>query len=152
MPDEVGGLLWGGLAGAHACAHIPWYAGITKTPHAYNIDTTKPLSERETTFTSYYNERSAYWVFINIFDLVNLFYQKTIGEVQPVWEEWEKNLFKLQPAVEQVALELYDKDRDLAIEFLTSYSNAKGREALEMAKGMLGKILTIIAHHNTPWF
>jgi dipeptidase len=103
------------------------------------------------TFNSHYNEKSAYWAFINVFDLVNLFYQKTIDEVQPVWEEWEEKLFKLQPTVEKAALELYEKNRNLAREYLTGYSNAKGHEAFKMAKDMVSKLLTIIAHHNTPW-
>ena len=152
MPDEVGGLLWGGFAGAHACAHIPWYVGIRETPKAYNVATVQPPSGPGERSWSEYDKGSAYWAFINVFDLVNLFYQKTIDEVQPVWEEWEEKLFKLQPAIEEVALELYGKDPELAVDFLTSYSNAKGQEAFEMAKTMVGKLLTIIAHHNTPWF
>ena len=151
MPNPVGGLLWGGLAGAHSSAHIPWYVGIKKTPPAYNIDTVKPPSGSEILGHADYDERSAYWAFINVFDLVNLFYQKTIDEVQPVWEAWEDKLFALQPAIENAALELHAKDPDLAAEFLTLYSNAKGQEAFEMAKAMVGKLLTIIAHHNTPW-
>jgi dipeptidase len=152
MPNPVGGLLWGGFTGAHACAHIPLYVGIRETPKAYNVATVQPPSGPGGRYWSEYDEKSAYWAFINVFDLVNLFYQKTIDEVQPVWEDWEDKLFKLQPVVEEAALELYGKDPELAVDFLNSYSNAKCIEALEMCRDMFRKILTIIAHHNTPWF
>lgn len=143
LPNPIGGLLWGGLAAAWANAHVPWYAGITRTPTAYNIGTNNPHG------SSQYDSKSAYWVYETVTCLVNLFYRNTIDEVLPVWEAWEDKLFKIQPTIEKTALELYEKDPELAVDFLTSYSNAKGTEAHEMAKAMIHKLLTIIAKHNT---
>jgi dipeptidase len=143
LPNPIGGVLWGGLAAAWANAHVPWYVGITKTPEPYNKGTVlKGIGVG-------YDENSAYWVYETVTNLVNLFYRMTIDEVLPVWEAWEDRLYAMQPSVEGAALELYEKDKDLAIEYLTSYSNAKGLEALNMGKEMIKKLLTIIARNNS---
>jgi hypothetical protein len=63
---------------------------------------------------------------------------------------WEETNFRLQNAVERTALELYEDDPELAVDFLTSYSCAKATEALEMAKRMTAKLHTIISHFNAP--
>jgi dipeptidase len=143
LPNPIGGVLWGGLAASWANAHIPWYAGITKTPEAYNVGINAPGGISE------YDGNSAYWIYETVTSLVNLFWRNTIDEVLPVWRTWEDQLFAAQPTVEKTALELYRENPALATEFLTSYSNAKGIEALEMAKGMIPKLLTIIARRNT---
>jgi hypothetical protein len=81
---------------------------------------------------------------------VNLFYTATKDEVIPKWREWEETLYKLQPIIEKVSLELYEHDPDLAIEFLTTYSCSKGVEAFEMDKKMINRLHTIISHYNAP--
>jgi hypothetical protein len=68
----------------------------------------------------------------------------TIDEVLPVWEKWEDKLYAMQPAVEKTALELYEKDKSLAADFLTDYSCSRATEALEMAKNMIPKLITKI--------
>ncbi len=97
-----------------------------------------------------YDDRSAYWIFRVVTNLVNLFYTATKDEVIPVWREWEERNFRLQPAIEKVVLELYKEDPDLAVEFLTGYSCCKASEALEMARKMTDRLHTIISHYNAP--
>jgi dipeptidase len=143
LPNPIGGLLWGGLGAAWANGHTPWYAGITKTPEAYNNGKNNSIGRGT------YDEESAYWAFETVTNLVNLFYRNTIDQVLPVWEEWEDHLFEMQHTVEKVALELYEKDPELALDYLTGYSNLKGSEALEMARDMITKLLTLIAVKNT---
>jgi dipeptidase len=97
-----------------------------------------------------YDPRSAYWNFRIVTNLVNLFYTATKDEVIPAWREWEETNFRLQPAVERTALDLYEDDPELTVEFLTSYSCAKATEALDMAKRMTVRLHTIISHFNAP--
>jgi dipeptidase len=97
-----------------------------------------------------YDPRSAYWNFRIVTNLVNLFYTATKDEVIPIWREWEEINYRLQPAVEKTAMELYIEDPALAVEFLTTYSCAKASEALNMAKEMTVKLHSIIAHYNAP--
>jgi len=43
----------------------------------------------------------------------------------------EDEFFTLQPAIEKTALELYKKDPELAVKFLTEYSVMKGNKVLD---------------------
>ena len=81
---------------------------------------------------------------------MNLFYTATKDEIIPAWREWEKNNYKLQGAIEKTALELYEDDPALAIDFITTYSCAKASEAVVMAKEMTIKLHSIISHYNAP--
>ena len=151
MPNPIGGVLWAGLSEGATSGRLPWYVGMIRTPEPYTIGiqeegpiATKPFSG------SIYDEHSAYWVFRVVSNLVNLFYTATKSEVIPVWRKWEDKLYELQPVVEKAALALYEEDPKLAVEFLTSYSNSKALEALEMAKEMTVRLHTIIAHYNAP--
>jgi dipeptidase len=138
MPNPIGGLIWTGLAEGATSAHVPFYSGIAKTPKAY------------TAGSQVYDEESAYWTFRQISNLVNLFYTSTKDKVIPVWREWEEELYALQPVIEKAASELFQKNPGMAEEYITSYSNMKATEALEIAKSMTTKLHTIIAHCNTP--
>ena len=63
---------------------------------------------------------------------------------------WEEKLYNLQNTIEEAALLLYNQNPKLANEFLTSYSNSKAIEALEMTKNMIKRLHTLIAHYNGP--
>jgi dipeptidase len=151
MPNPIGGVLWAGLSEGATSGRLPWYVGMTKTPEPYTIGIQKegPIASKPF-LGSIYNEESAFWVFRVVTNLVNLFYTATKGEVIPVWRKWEDKLYELQPVVEKAALALYKEDPKLAVEFLTSYSNSKALEALEMAREMTVRLHTIIAHYNAP--
>jgi dipeptidase len=145
MPNSVGGLLWTGLAEGATGPHVPFYSGITTTPKAYTVG-----SQKRDYSGSIYDEESAYWTFRQISNLVNLFYTATKDEVIPVWRKWQEELYALQPSIEKTALDLFQKNPSMAEEYVTSYSNMKATEALEIAISMITKLHTIIAHCNTP--
>ena len=151
MPNAIGGLLWTGLGEAATSGHVPFYSGITKTPKAYTIGSQRNYpNPTEALSGSIYDEKSAYWTFRHVSNLVNLFYTATKEEVIPVWQKWEDNLYRLQPVIEKTASQLYEKSPSMAREFITSYSNWKATEALETAESMIKRLLTIIAHCNSP--
>jgi dipeptidase len=151
MPDPVGGLIWASVGEGATTPHIPFYSCVKQTPKPYTTGKQDDVALREDPFSgSVYDENSAYWVFRVVTNLVNLFYTATKGEVIPVWRKWEDKLYELQPVVEKAALALYKDDPKLAVEFLTSYSNSKALEALEMAREMTVRLHTIIAHYNAP--
>jgi len=150
MPNPIGGLIWAGIGEGATAGRIPWYSGMTRTPEPYTIGTRPYRPVRDPQAMNPYDERSAYWIFRVVTNLVNLFYTATKDEVIPVWREWEDGNFRLQPAIEKVVLELYKEDPDLAVEFLTGYSCCRASEALEMARKMTDRLHTIISHYNAP--
>jgi dipeptidase len=151
MPNAIGGLLWTGLGEGATSGHVPFYSGITNTPEVYTIGCQGHYpNPTEVLSGSIYDEKSAYWTFRHVSNLVNLFYTATKDEVIPVWQKWEDDLYGLQPSIEKSALELFEKNPSLAYDFITSYSNWKATEALDMAQSMIRRLITIIAHCNSP--
>jgi len=150
MPNPIGGVIWAGIGEGATVGRIPWYSGIKQTPEPYAIGTRIPDRDRNPFIMNMYDERSAYWIFRVVTNLVNLFYTATKDVVIPAWRNWEDDNFKLQPAVEKTALQLYDTDAETALRFLTMYSCGKANEALDMAKQMTTTLHSIISHYNAP--
>jgi dipeptidase len=151
LPNPIGGIIWMGMSEGATGPHIPWYSGIIKTPEQFTIGIQKEGQIASEPFKgSVYDDKSAYWQFRVVTNLVNLFYTCTKDEVIPVWREWEEKHYLLQPTIEKSALELYRLDPKLTIDFLTSYSCGKANEALEITNTMIMRLNTIIAHYNAP--
>jgi dipeptidase len=150
MPNPIGGLIWAGIGEGATAGRIPWYSGISKTPESYNIGTRLKRDRQNPQAYIRYDEKSAYWNFRIVTNLVNLFYTATKDEIIPAWRKWEETNYKLQGAIEKTALEIYKDDPELAVEFITTYSCAKASEAVEMAKEMTIKLHSIISHYNAP--
>jgi hypothetical protein len=70
--------------------------------------------------------------------------------VKPVWAAFDDRQFANQPAVEALALKLYEKNPAEAVEFLTTCSNALAQEALTIGQNMLTNLFTRFALVNNP--
>jgi len=142
LPNEIGGVLWAGLAATASSPHIPFYAHNTRTPKMYQTGWSGDNSS--------YMPDSAYWLYENIGNLMNLFYQATVDLVKPVWTDFDQRSFDQQQVIEEAALKLYERNPALAKEMLTTYSNGLAHEGIEAGRDMLKKIYTRIALVNNP--
>jgi dipeptidase len=142
MPNEIGGILWGGMSACATSPHIPWYCHNTRTPKEYRTANAGTGSE--------YMEDSAYWLYENITNLVNLFFQANSSLVLPVWEAFDHARFERQAEIEKLAMALYKNDAQKAVEFLTDYSNGIAMDAYSIGKEMMVKLFTRIAQLNNP--
>jgi dipeptidase len=142
LPHAVGGVFWGGLAATAAGPHIPWYASNRAVPRAYGIG--------EAGDSAKFQEGSAYWLFENIGNLMNLFYQGTVDLVRPVWTSFEEELFRRQSDLERWACDLHERSPEEAIEMLTKHSFGLALRALELGKKMMESLWTRIALMNNP--
>ena len=124
LPVDIGAVLWGGLSAALTTPYVPYYFGIKKIPLPYRVAGPE------------FDHRSAFWHFRALTVLLEPRLSQLIGEILPVWQDFEDRLFSMQADVEKTALELYKKDKELARDFLTFYSNGLSLQALEMAKSL----------------
>jgi tetratricopeptide (TPR) repeat protein len=74
--------------------------------------------------------------------LVDVNYKRTIEMVQKTLKGFEEREFAMQPVIEESALKLYKKDKSLAKEFLTFYSNSQALKSLEVAKNLIDRLKT----------
>ncbi|MBD3232623.1 MAG: hypothetical protein GF315_02755 [candidate division Zixibacteria bacterium] len=134
LPDPIGGVYWYGLDDTWFTCYTPLYCGIDEIPGSYTIGNLRE-----------FDWESAWWAFNFVSNFTALKYSFMMPDVQAVQQSIEGKLLKLQPAVENTALELYDDSSDLMIDYLTDYSIAHAELAVARWRD-LGEYL--IAKYN----
>jgi dipeptidase len=142
LPDAIGGVFWGGLAATAASPHIPWYSHNTRVPRGFDIG--------DAGGGAHYQADSAYWLFENIGNLMNLFYQATKDIVRDEWDLFDNALFCQQDEVERSAAAIYAQRPRDAIEYLTDYSCHQAVKAIELGQNMMSSLWTRLALMNNP--
>ncbi len=123
MPPQVGTLAWFGLNQTHTSVYVPIYAGVTSLPKSYALNDRSKFE--------FDNRESAWWAFDLVDNLTNRRFQDAIKDVKAVIEPFEAEQFALQPAIESTALELMKVNPELAVKFLTNYTNGRCNLAVE---------------------
>jgi dipeptidase len=149
MPREIGCLVWRTTAAPCCNALTPWYLGITDTPRSFKKEGDIREALDVDHHFQYPQEKMAYDpdfafdIFNSLENLVDLNYARAIKMVKEVWDPFENNQFQLQSYVEKAALSLYEKDKELAKQFLTDYAFSRALLALEKAKVLNKKLKTM---------
>lgn len=134
LPDQVGGVLWFSVDDPYTNCYVPMYVPMRELPRPF---TTGHRGE--------YSEESMWWQFNLASNFANLRYADMIDEIQAVQQELEERFLRLQPAVERTAIDLCETDRELATEYLTSYSVVQSELVLrrwqELAKLLIRKYI-----------
>ncbi len=149
LPREIGTVVWRALEPPCASVFVPWYLGATRIPAAFQMaplraDTT---SRRRVDF--HFNMPPETWrlglessgaMFKLFSNIVDGDYKEAIGLVRKTWDEFEAREFELQPVVDETALRLYEKDKPIALEYLTLYTNALAQASFEAARELIEKL------------
>ncbi len=149
LPPALGSVAWRTTAAPCTSVLVPWYAGINSTPKTYYknwpleqaLNIAFQFNPPEGTFD--YDPGNAFDVFNGLENMVDLHYPGFIKLVREQWDPFEEEQFAMQHAIEEVALSLFEENEDLAISYLTGYSNYRAMKALEMAREMLNYLKTI---------
>ncbi len=111
LPDPIGGVYWYGVDDTYFTVWSPLYCGIIDLPRAYTIGTMQKFSWE-----------SAWWVFNFVANFANLKYSYMKEDIQKLQRELEGDYLKLQPVIEQTALELAENNPEQLAGYLTDYS------------------------------
>lgn len=122
FPDPIGGIIWFGVDDTNTTVYIPMYAGINKVPGSFKEGFGSIID---------YEEDAAFWVFNKVAHFTYLRYSLTIGDVKKVQTELENSFREFVPSIDKAALDLYNKDPELASEFLTNFSVSMGDYTVE---------------------
>jgi len=148
LPAEIGAVAWRTTAAPCGSVLVPWYAGINRTPSAYYkqwpleqaLDVEFQFNPPPGAFD--YDPANAFDVFNALENMIDLNYPRNIEMVRSHWDPFEQDQYAMQPAIEEVALGLMETDRELAVRFITGYSNYRAMKALEMATELLNRLKT----------
>lgn len=120
-PDPIGGIYWVFLDNAYTSPYVPIYAGTEEIAECYqNFDPTR------------YDRNSAKWAIDFVDNLLYLKWQEMIKDVWAVRDPFEQRLFDERDKIDRMATELYRKDPEKALKFLTDYTISNMEEVLEM--------------------
>ena len=114
LPDEVGGIIWWGVDDASGTVYMPMYTSMTEIPHNFAVGNGAMME---------FSETSGFWIFNLVQNFAYTKYNAIHPEIAKVQEELEKGFITFTPAIDAGALAMLEQDRDLAIEYLTEYSN-----------------------------
>jgi dipeptidase len=115
LPDPIGGVYWYGSDDTYTSCYIPLYCSIQDVPESFARGNLREFSWD-----------SGWWVFNFVANFANLRYSDMVLDIQKVQNALEKKFLTLQPVIDQTALDLYETDRELMVEFLTNYSVSQG--------------------------
>lgn len=115
LPPEIGAVSWFGLGNGHKATVVPIYAGITRVPESWaTVNRGIAKIDRD----------AAFWAFYTVDRLSNQRYGDMMPRIDAVRIPLQQKMYDMQPAIEETALKLYEADRDMAVEFLTTYTNS----------------------------
>lgn len=145
LPHPVGGLVWLAVGTPCSSVYTPVYVGTSEFPRPY-----ASVTER-------YDPENAYWVFNALENLVDRNYQerggtrggglkngedRVIDLVAGRWKHLEDEAFGMQAAVERTAIDLLQKDPNLARSFLARYTQMMALRSFEDAKHWVEELRT----------
>lgn len=113
-PDAIGGVYWYGLDNTYTTCYTPFYCCTTEIPVSY---ATGSLSR--------FSSDSAWWIFNLVSNYAELKWSYMMEDILEVQQELESRFMDMQPAVEQAALTLFGQNPELAVQYLSDYSNSQ---------------------------
>jgi len=132
LPDEVGGVVWLAWDNVASSIYTPHYNCITRVPE------TTSTAGRENGFT----RKSAWWAFNQLGTLSAQRWGDMRKDVRTVWNPMQNAMFENQKTIEDKAVELLNKDRKAAIEFLTKYSFDEQEKVVKRAWDLIDELWT----------
>lgn len=125
LPDAIGGVLWFAVDDANTTVFTPLYCSITESPECYRQGNGSLME---------FSWTSAFWIRNWVANMVYARYNHMIGDLRKVQSELEEKYQSMQPAIDKAAEELYAKDPQEAVKFLTWYSTTTANESVERWK------------------
>lgn len=120
LADEVGGVLWFGYDQPSTTCFVPFYAGATGLPDAYQYGS-----------MNFFDKDFAFWAFNSVSNLVCLKYCYMITDIVAKQEELEGGAIDSRADIEENAMKLLKKDREKARAFLTERANNDAKYVID---------------------
>ncbi|MDR2936711.1 MAG: C69 family dipeptidase, partial [Rikenellaceae bacterium] len=113
LPDMIGGLNWFGVDDAGTSCLTPIYSSANRVPLCFKEGNGDMLT---------YSPTSAFWLFNRVTNFAYMRYGMISADILKVVKGFTDECLTEIPAVDAAAKILYDKDPELARNFLTNYS------------------------------
>ncbi|MEJ2594504.1 MAG: C69 family dipeptidase [bacterium] len=123
LPDEIGGVEWLAMDNVASSIYVPIYGSVTDLPEEYKTPGR----------INGYTLKSAWWIFNRLGSLASQRWGDMHKDVDAVWFPMQSEFIDELPKTDKQALQLYKDDPGKAIQFLTRYSDEKGKMVMKKA-------------------
>ncbi len=123
LPDEIGGVEWLAMDNVASSIYVPIYGSVTDLPEEYKTPGR----------INGYTLKSAWWIFNRLGSLASQRWGDMHKDVDAVWFPMQSGFINELSKTDKQALQLYKDDPDKAIQFLTRYSDEKGKMVMKRA-------------------
>jgi dipeptidase len=117
LPNAIGAIIWWGVDDASGTVYMPIYASITKIPYNFKVGNGAMME---------WSETSGFWIFNQMQNFTYTRYNAIHPDVKAMQHKLEMEFIEFTPAVDAAAKSLYNTDPDMAVAYLTDYSNGLG--------------------------
>ncbi|MCF8235394.1 MAG: C69 family dipeptidase [Bacteroidales bacterium] len=125
LPDPIGGIIWFGVDDAASSVYVPMYCGITEAPESFAQGNGGMMT---------WSDDAAFWIFNQVTNFAYTRYNLIHPEIAELQNELEQMFIDYTPAVDLGAVELYNQNKELGIEYITTYSSNQGDYVTETWK------------------
>jgi dipeptidase len=133
LPDPIGGIFWFGVDDTYSTVYSPMYCGITRVPEAYAEGNGSIMD---------FSDEAAFWVFNQVSNFAYTRYSYMIPEIREKQKELETLHIMSSAETDNKAAELLAKDRNLALEYITSFSVETGNSTVTEWKKLYRYLFT----------
>jgi len=113
LPNPVGGIFWFGVDDAASSVYMPIGCAIKDAPSTLRHGNGSMIK---------WSENSAFWVFNQVSNWAYTRYDTIHAEIHEVQQALEKYYIRERKAIDKTAAELYKKDPQLAVDFVSEHS------------------------------
>ena len=133
LPDAIGGVLWFGVDDAATAVFTPMYGSIKETPECFRVGNGDMMT---------FSWNSAFWIHNWVANMAYSKYSFMIEDIKPVQKELELGFEAMQPSIDKAAADMYAKNPEEAVKFLTWYSTTEANRSTARWK-QLGEYLVV---------
>lgn len=113
---EIGGIIWWGVDDAASTVYCPMYTCMTEIPLCYRVGNGSMME---------WSETAGFWIFNQMSNFAYTKYDYIHPEIAAKQAEYEQGWVKSVQNINTKAAEIYAKDPEEAVKFLTKYSNTE---------------------------
>lgn len=133
LPDPVGGILWFGVDDTYSTVYVPMYCGMTKVPWSFAVGNGSMME---------FSSESGFWAFNQVSNFAYTRADMIYPDIRKKQAELELKFIDEVQVIDGVASELYKKDPERAISFLTDYSVNSGNQTVDTWRNFYGYLFT----------
>jgi dipeptidase len=131
LPDPIGGVYWFYLDNQYVSTYVPIYAGVQEISPLYMTYDPDDFSDD-----------SARWAIDFVDNLLYLRWQDAVKDLREHRDPLEAGFFEEQPRIDKKALELYERDPNLATKFLTDTTRERMEKVVQMYRDLRTVLIT----------